>query len=85
MVKNRFNQLQNGLVLKIKYKCDKNNLHTLIIPDRHSETIKSLKEHIRANLNIEEDGSNWRIRRYNKSEDTMHEVYDTKDNLDKNL
>lgn len=35
-IKTRFNQLQNGLVLKIKYKCDKNNLCTLIIPDRHS-------------------------------------------------
>jgi hypothetical protein len=38
-----------------------------MIPDRYSESVETVKNLIKATLDIKEDDKNWRLRRYNKS------------------
>ena len=45
------------------------------VVNRGSETILSLREKAKVLFGIEEDEKNWRLRRYNKSDDSMHEIY----------
>lgn len=35
-----------------------------------------LRQKIKDSLKLQEKDDNWRLRRYNKTDDSMHEVYD---------
>ncbi len=51
----------------------------LNIKNKEEETVNTLRQKVKEYFNLTEKEENWRLRRYNKTDDSMYEVYDASD------
>ena len=70
----RLFQINSAVIVKVFSGSNAEPL-TIKIENRAVESLLDLRERIRVALCLTEKDENWRLRRYNKSDDSMHEVY----------
>lgn len=67
----RIQQITEALIVKI-YKEGHSEPIIMIIENKSLKNIADLRERIKCELSINEKDQNWRVRRYNKNDDSMH-------------
>lgn len=70
----RLFEINSAVIVKVFSASNADPL-TIKIENRAAESLLDLRERIRVALSLNDKDENWRLRRYNKSDDSMHEVY----------
>ena len=68
----RMDEINNSLIVKLFM--DSKTQQSFVV-NKLEETILGLREKAKALFGFEAEDHNWRLRRYNKTEDSMHEVF----------
>lgn len=66
--------LKMGLIVNL-YK-SQSEVISIPVANREHETLGGLRLRVKELLGLEMEDGEWRLRRYNKAEDSLHEVYE---------